>query len=283
MYIKLIKHFSILIFFILLSITNSYANELVFWGTWETIKELKQSIDILDKKNDILENDLKDLNADYKLKSYLKKDLSLYEFRLIRKIVWEYNEDTKTIEDEMILDAKTWTWTIDNRRKLLEVKRVFYKWLIPYINKNYKSEYLDYIKKDAIIFNKQNIVKTDIVIKKDLLESKVSRIETKILEHKKYIDNSIKNIIETRLDEKISNLESNPSFIDLSDESKVKVLNKSIDKIKVKLENIEKSNWKYSSWILITTNISDDVLLKKIQTYDIAISKLETFKNKFIK
>jgi chaperonin cofactor prefoldin len=283
MYIKLIKHFSILIFFILLSITNSYANELVFWGTWETIKELKQSIDILDKKNDILENDLKDLNADYKLKSYLKKDLNIYQFRLIRKIVWKYNEDTKIIENEMILDAKIWTWAIDNRRRLLEVKRVFYKWLIPYINKNYKSEYLDYIKKDAIIFNKQNIVKTDIVIKKDLLESKVSRIETKILEHKKYIDNSIKNIIETRLDEKISNLASNPSFIDLSDESKVKVLNKSIDKIKAKLENIEKSNWKYSSWILITTNISDDVLLKKIQTYDIAISKLETFKNKFIK
>ena len=282
MYLKKTKHFLTIIFLLLVT-TNSYADELVFWGTWETIKELKQSIELLDKKKDILNNDLKNLNTDYKLKTYLRRNLSIVDIKKIREIVSDYNSDKKNIELDMLNDIKNSKWSIDNRKKLLEVKRVFYKWLIPYINKDYKKEYLDYIKKDAIIFNKQNIVNTDIVIKKDLLEAKVSRIEHKILEHKKYINNSIKNIIETRLDNKIISLSENKNFIKLNDESKVKVLNKTIDKIKIKLEKLEKSNWKSWTWLYVNSNIIDNLLLKKIQTYNIAILKLELFRDKFIK
>jgi len=282
MYLKKTKHFLTIIFLLLVT-TNSYADELVFWGTWETIKELKQSIELLDKKKDILNNDLKNLNTDYKLKTYLRRNLSIVDIKKIREIVSDYNSDKKNIELDMLNDIKNSKWSIDNRKKLLEVKRVFYKWLIPYINKDYKKEYLDYIKKDAIIFNKQNIVNTDIVIKKDLLEAKVSRIEHKILEHKKYINNSIKNIIETRLDNKIISLSENKNFIKLNDESKVKVLNKTIDKIKIKLEKLEKSNWKSWTWLYVNSNITDNLLLKKIQTYNIAILKLELFRDKFIK
>jgi hypothetical protein len=49
MFIRRIFTFLVIIAIWSLNLTNSYADELVFWGTWETIKELKQSIDVLDK------------------------------------------------------------------------------------------------------------------------------------------------------------------------------------------------------------------------------------------
>ena len=273
----------IMILISLFKVTNSYANELVFWGTWETIKELKQSIKELDKEKNILNKDLNTLNTDYKLKSFLRNNISKSEFIVIKKIVSTYNLNKETVELSIYNDAKKNLSILDNRKKLLEEKRVFYKWLIPFIQTKSKKDYLAYIKKDATIFNKQNIVNTDIVVKKDLLENKVNRIEDTILKHQKFINNSIKNIIETRLDSKINNLKTNSTFKVLNNESKVKVLNKTIIKIKIKLENLQISKWNTNSWILINSTISDNILIKKIKTYNIAISKLELFKNQFIK
>ena len=49
-------------------------------------------------------------------------------------------------------------------------------------------------------------------------------------------------VIETKLDEKITNLNQNETFKVLNTESKIKVLNKTIDKVKLKLNDLEDSN-----------------------------------------
>jgi hypothetical protein len=171
------------------------------------------------------------------------------------------------------------------RRLLLEEKRKLYSWLIPYINIRYKAEYLDYIRTDAKIFNEQKDVSTDIISKQEILSNKVEIIENKIQEHKDYLNESIKIVIETKLDEKITNLNQNETFKVLNTESKIKVLNKTIDKVKLKLNDLEDSNnlnWSWAlnnSWTWIIVNSNSNILDKKIQTYYIAVEKLEEFRN----
>jgi hypothetical protein len=111
--------------------------------------------------------------------------------------------------------------------------------LIPYIDKKYKIRYLEYIKSDAKIFNEQNNLTTNIISKKEILSSKVENIENKIKEHNDFINESIKKVIEDRLDEKINNLKLNESFIVLNTESKIKILNKTITKIENKIKEFK--------------------------------------------
>jgi len=281
MFIKRINTFLVIITICLLNITNSYANELAFWGSWETIKELKQSIDVLDKVNTELKNDFNELNTNYKLKTFLRNNLTRYEFLKIKKIVSEYNANIAEIEEKLLLNAKKWLPVLEERRKLLEEKRTFYNGLIPYINIDYRKEYLEYIRRDADLFKKQNIVSTDIEVKKEILDTKVTKIESEIIKHKEYIKDSVRQIIESRLDLKIKNLSENETFTVLNEESKVKVLDKTIRKIKIKLQNLENSRIKTQSWALIESWSA--ILENKIQTYKIAVDKLESFKETLVK
>ncbi len=259
--------------------TNSYAWELSILWTGKTIKELNNSIKILDNEKNKIENDFSELNTDLKLKTFLRKNISRFEFNKIKELVINYNKNEKELNEKLLLEAKKWLDIKNTRKKLLENKRFFYNWLIPFININHKKEYLEYIKRDAELFKKKNIISVDIEVKKDILDNKVSRIESEIKKHKDYINKSIKNIIDTRLEQKINNLKNNDWFKFLSNESKVKVLEKTIRKIKIKLSNY--TNKINLSWTWINqenTNIDN-----KLETYKIAIEKLENFKNIYIK
>ncbi|MCD5385304.1 hypothetical protein LRZ95_01405 [Candidatus Gracilibacteria bacterium] len=259
--------------------TNSYAGELSILGTGKTIKELNNSIKILDNEKNKIENDFSELNTDLKLKTFLRKNISRFEFNKIKELVINYNKNEKELNEKLLLEAKKGLDIKNTRKKLLENKRIFYNGLIPFININHKKEYLEYIKRDAELFKKKNIISVDIEVKKDILDNKVSRIESEIKKHKDYINKSIKNIIDTRLEQKINNLKNNDGFKFLSNESKVKVLEKTIRKIKIKLSNYtNKINLSGTGINQENTNIDN-----KLETYKIAIEKLENFKNIYIK
>lgn len=217
-------------------------------------------------------NDLDVLNTDHKLKSFLKKDLTLNELNIIRSLVNEYNTNKNKIESILLVKEKELNSIIEEKKLILEEKKYFYSKLIPYIDWIYNNEYLEYIEWDIKIFNEQRNVETDLIAKKELLNNKVEVIETKIQEHKDYINENIKKVIETRLDEKIKKLSENEAFKMLNHDSKIKVLEKTIVKIKIKLQNLELSSTVFTNWIINTLD-------KKVQTYNTAVDKLEVFKN----
>lgn len=217
-------------------------------------------------------NDLDVLNTDHKLKSFLKKDLTLNELNIIRSLVNEYNTNKNKIESILLVKEKELNSIIEEKKLILEEKKYFYSKLIPYIDWIYNNEYLEYIEWDIKIFNEQRNVETDLIAKKELLNNKVEVIETKIQEHKDYINENIKKVIETRLDEKIKKLSENEAFKMLNYDSKIKVLEKTIVKIKIKLQNLELSSTVFTNWIINTLD-------KKVQTYNTAVDKLEVFKN----
>ena len=274
------KFFLTLLAFIaiwLYSTTNSFDIELVLLDDWKTIKENIEEINILDKENSDLNLELLELNTDYRLKTFLRKDLNIVELNKIRRIVASYNTNRSRIELVLFQKAKSLVPVIKERRFLLEEKRVFYNWLIPYINKEYKEDYLEYIKWDAKIFNEQKDLTTDIIAKKEILNNKVEVIELKIQEHKNFINETLKKVIESKLDEKINQLKKNQSFKNLSNSSKIKVLDKTIVKIKLKLENLKNPSIESWSWIVLQI-ISNSLLDKKMQTFWIALDRLVKFK-----
>lgn len=246
--------------------TNSYFNELAFLDEWKTIKELKENIDYLDKTKVKLNEELKELKTDYKLKLFLKKDLKRFEINKIKFIVSEYNKNTLFIENTLELKAKKFLPILEEKKLLLEEKRKLYSGLIPYINPIYKKDYLNYIKDDTRLFSKQKSVSTDIIIKKEILNNKVDIIETKIKEYNDYTNQNIKKVINSKLEEKINNLNNNENFKILSSSYKRAVLDKTIQKIKLKLLNLEKLK-------------IDSSKTMRIETYNIAIEKLEKFRD----
>lgn len=257
--------------------SNSYANESDILDETKTIKELNENINTLDKTTLDLDNELKTLNTDYELKAFLRRDLTILELNRIRKIASEYNTNKVEIEAKLLLKAKELEPIVVERRLLLEEKRNLYSGLIPYINGRYKTEYLDYIKRDAKIFNEQYKVTTNIITKKEILSTKVETIETRIKKHNDFINESIREIIESRLDEKINNLRANENFIELNTESKIKVLDMTIEKIKAKLEEFKITDTDTGTWVLV--QINNTILTKKIDTYNIAVEKLEEFRD----
>jgi len=270
--------FLALIAFWLYSTTNSFDTELVFLDDWKTIKENIEEIHTLDKENSELNSELSELNADYRLKAFLRKDLTLVELNKIRRIVSTYNTNRSRIELILFQKAKSLVPVLKERKLLLEEKRIFYSGLIPYINTKFKSDYLEYIKWDAKIFNKQKNITTDLIAKKEILNNKVEILETKIQKHKDFINETLKKIIQSKLDEKITQLNQNERFIALSSSSKIKVLNKTIAKINIKIEKLKKPNINTWSWKILEI-LNNSLLDKKIQTFWIAVEKLEEFRD----
>ena len=258
--------------------TNSYDTELEFSDDWKTIKELKENIDYLDKANSELDEEFKNINVDYELKSYFINDLNYTEFHNLKSLVSNFNIKKISLEKQISDKVKKNSSTIDEKKALVEEKRWFFNSLIPYIDSKYNDKYLEYIKSDVQNFEEQKDADADIIIKKEILNNKVVKIETKIQEHKDYINKNIQAIIEKKLDEKIINLKNNESFKTLSWDSKRKILGKTIVKIKDKLSNIKKSIISITNtWS--TTKKDDNLIDKKIHTYQVAVEKLENFRD----
>lgn len=275
------KKYLITLFFLItfsyINTANSNLNELAFSSENKTIRELKENIDDLNYRNSLLENDFKLLNSDYKLKGFLKEDLTKLQFNMVKKVVSKYSLEKNNIENKIEENLKHLKDIKELENNFLWIKKDFYIWLMPYIKNSSKNEYLEYIKSDIEILNKQNDLNTNIIVKKEVLNTKISSIEEKIKEHKEYINENIANIANETINKKIENIANNSSFIELNTQSKIKIIEQSIVKIRIKLQNNEK--WFNNSWSLLFTS---DLNNMNENIYIIAINALESFKNSLI-
>lgn len=256
--------------------TNSYDKELSNFDDWKTIKELKESIDYLDRANAELDENFKNLDIDYEVKRFLRTNLNDNELKNVRYLISVFNTNKSKIESDITSKLKNKQTIVDEKKSLVEEKRKFFNWLIPYINVEFDDEYLNYIKVNVQIFTEKK--STDLDTKKEILNNKVWAIETKIQEHRNYINENMKKLIESKLEEKLINLSNNDTFKALSKDSKVKVLNKTIEKIAQKLDKLKINN-STNTWTL--SKFWSDLMDKKVQTFIIAMSKLEDFRDTF--
>ncbi|MBT3726158.1 hypothetical protein HOG21_00180 [bacterium] len=207
----------------------------------KSIRELKENLTTLDDNSKKLDNQFDELNADYRLKAFLRQDLSKTDIGKLKEIIANYNKSKNIIELKQYNDAKHMNPVIEEKKLLLIEKKKLYSALIKYIDTRFKKQYLEYIRHDAMIFDKQYNITTDIIRKKEILHTKVETIEIKIKKHKKNLNDNLKKVIESKINQKIANLKVNEKFKLLNIETKVKVLDKTITKLNIKLQNYKRS------------------------------------------
>ena len=257
------------------NISNTNAKLVSFSGD-TTIRQLQTNIWKLNNINNNLQDDIYSLNHNYNVKKYLKINLTDQEIKLIKSKIWFYNDQKIRFENILKTNSHKLQKVEYEKKQLMYIKRDFYKFLLWYIHLDYKNEYFKYIKEDLNIYNKQNIIKSNIISSREKLDKKVEALEDRITTHKVLINHSINEIIKNRITQKINNLKYNKKYIILDNETKIKVLEKTIVRLKIKKQNYISTN---NMYLLMNKNIAD----KKIKSYDYAILMINEYKETLIR
>ncbi len=250
--------------------------EVVFDENSKTIKELKNDLDKIEKKEEIISNKIENFIKDSKLKDYIRRDLTSAEKSKLEKLITNYNFKKSNLE------KKLW-WLSDPedlkkvQNKLLDEKIDLYKKMINFIKPNKYKFYLEYIKSDTKILVEKKEIVTEKVETKKVISKKVEILEEKIKEHKISLENDIKELINKKLEEKIKSLEKNKDFVNLTTKNKIRLLDKTIAKAKNKLRLLQDSLNKLEKPVFLES------YKLKINVYELSIEKLVKFREKVIK
>lgn len=265
-----------IVLFFIIWFTTVFTNT-VFSATWDsttvshdnekTIKELKENINLLNKDKKYLNLEFSILNKDLKLQSFFRENLSSVEVQNIKYIINKYLASKNRLEESINQKAKDLLDTTEDKNSLFNKKKDFYKSLVPFIRKDKLKEYLDYISLDVKILKEKKDVDTKLIIKKEIINNKVERIEERIIEHRESLDTKFKALIEAKINEKIETLRNNDKFKGLTPELQARVVDKVIEKIKLQIS------------ILEPVVDKTDALLRKLEVYRILLLKLDNFKN----
>jgi hypothetical protein len=153
------------------------------------------------------------------------------EIQDIKYIINKYLYSKNNLEDSIVEKAKDLQDTTEDKNTLFNNKKEFYKSLVPFIRKDKLNEYLEYISLDVKILKEQKDVDTKLIIKNEIINNKVERIEEKIIEHKTSLDTKFKTLIEVKINEKVERLRNNEKFKLLYLDLKIKVVDRVIEKI----------------------------------------------------
>lgn len=270
------KLFLFIILFLTISWTKSYAWDLVLSDETKTIRELKESIEWLDKVRNDLYTKLQDFSPDQKLKTFFRDDLTMADLENLKLIIEQYINHKSLLEAELLDSSKKLLDVTDIRIKLLWEKKELYTNMTQFIKVESYQNYLDFIKSDTAIYSERKEIDSSIYRKQEIINNKVTILEEKIKEHKSYLEDSLKILVEWRMDEKITILSNNKSFLELDNTDKIKILEKTILKINNTIETMKTD----SIWENISTfvKVNND---KKIEIYNIVLQKLEDFKNSY--
>ena len=219
-----------------------------------SIDEIQTNIEELNQTNTSLDTRLEELQNSDVIRWFFRKNLTQEELDNLGEIISSYLENRKQTQ-------------ADDINAIIILKKALYKNMTPYIDINQMESYLWYIQDDASIIKEQDNVIKEISKNKELLDSKVDFIETKIQDHKISFSESLYQLIGERIDNKLALLREWSKFSTLSAESKVSVLNKTIRKIKIRIAN--------------TQQIEDrtDVLETRLNLYYIILERIEEFKS----
>jgi hypothetical protein len=265
-----------IIIFLSLLCSLTVCNYTAFSASWDlsnisqdsdkTIKELKQNINLLNKDKKYLNLEFSILNKDLKLQSFFRENLSSLEVQNIKYIINRYLFSKNQLEESIIDKATKLQDTTDDKNLLFNKKKEFYKSLVPFIRKDKLKEYLEYISLDVKILKEKKDVDTKLIIKNEIISSKVEKIEEKIIRHRESLDVKFKALIEEKINTKIDTLRTNEKFKGLSTDLQVDVVDKVVGKIKFQISTLQS--------IIDQT----DALSRKLEVYKILLSKLEEFK-----
>ena len=136
--------------------------------------------------------------------------------------------------------------------------------MTPFIKVDLLQQYLKFIKENIEIVRDDKDLKEQIYKERELFDRKVDSLKEKIEENRKILDERIRKIVATRIDEKIQVILTNPDYINLSQDSKISVFQKILIKIQ------ERKN------TLLLIKNKTTILEKKIEIFQLFEEKIQT-------
>lgn len=229
----------IVIFFVfLLTISVIYA-EVDLSDENKSIRQLKENITELDKNKTVIIDEIKKNNPIDNLTWYFKDNLNNSDLEEIKYIISSYIERRDELYLELENLAKNLDSTDEIKNSLLEEKKILYKSLLPFISTYNYDNYLEYIRSETTLYNEKNWLESDIIRKNEIISNKVEILEEKITRHKSYIEDSLRIIVNERMEQKLEIIRNNDKFKELSYQEKIDFLDNTIYKIDGKISELE--------------------------------------------
>ncbi len=247
-------------FVFLLTISVSYA-EVDLNDENKSIRELKENITELDKSKTVIIDEIRKNNPIDDLTWYFNDNLTSADLEEIKNIINVYIKRKNELYLELENKAKNLDSTDEIKSSLLEEKKFMYKSLLPYISTYNYDNYLEYIKSETTLYNEKTWLESDIIRKNEIISNKVEILEEKIIRHKSYIEDSLRIIVNERMEQKLEIIRKNPKFIKLSYLEKIEFLDNTINKIDGKINELEEL-WQNDSYQLNNKKISIYILVK---------------------
>ncbi len=260
-----------IIFLFLINIPYSvwvYSFSWVISSSSWTIKEIKEKLYDLQNNQRDLKIESKSLYQDQRLRTFFRDNLRRSEIKSIEFIINNYTYKKNTTNKVLLEKAANLEDVTNEKKSLLDQKKELYIRMTPYIKTSEMSRYLEYIKNDAKILKESKDIRTEIIVNNEILSTKVSIIEKRIEEHRNILNGALKIIVKQKIEQKINNLENNEKFKALRNELKLKVIEKTIVKVRILSSNLENDTDK------------SDIIIKKLEIYNLLLTELEAFKER---
>jgi hypothetical protein len=256
---------------LLIPIKSFWNNDLNFNDNTKTIRELRENIEELDRTKDELYIRSIDFSPDVVLRWYFRDDLTKSDLDELKNIIDDYNYNRRILEKDLNSLSRSLLDTSVVIKNLLEEKKDLYKKMTPFIKISHYDDYINYIKSDTSIYSKKTEIDSSIIKKNEIINNKVWVIEERIREHRTYLEDNLRLIVNQRLDERINIIAKNPWFIKLENSRKIEILNATLEKTNNEINKLTLSEW-----------FLNNSILQKIEIYNITYRKLEEFRNSFI-
>lgn len=234
----------------------------------KSIKELKQNIQDLEAEKEQIHQTFQQFTEEHgKLSSFFRSDLSSEEIAEIEELISLYNIYKERLNKQLLEKAKSFEVTNDEEVKFLQDRLDLFKRLVPYVEPEQLSEYVAYIKSDALFQKGKQEIAVEVERKKEILDTKVEHLKEKIVEHRQVLDEKLRITMVKKIQEKLEQIWKNPRFTELSLDERVMLLQKTLDRIEEKRKILEESAPEPA-----TLNY-----LKKMELFDLIESELEIF------
>jgi hypothetical protein len=218
---------------------------------WDNIQTLEEQSSTLDKKWE-----------DFKLQSgsistFLKRNLSDEEKILFQDIVSKYSGDARFLEQNLIEKIQSAWDTTDVKVKLIELKKQYYKDIASYVSAESMVAYLDFIRSDIELNQKNREIQETLYKDKIHLQEKVEILRGKIEENNQILENRIEQSLREKIGEKIQAIKNDSRFSQFSSDQKKILFEKTLERVIKKRQLLENE-------VLKTSLLEKKILLYKL-------------------
>ncbi len=226
----------------------------VFWASWnlinlnsasekpQTLREMQEVNQDLEQEQQNLEFKWVTFRSTSALWDFLKKDLSDLEREELEMIVVNYSKKIERLEKKIETTQEDTEILQKLRKDVLLLKQNFYKNLIVYMQVEKLNDFLRYINLDLSYREKSKDVAIELDRKNIERNERVAEIQEKIKDNTKRLHNQIKLKIMRRVWEKLDSFVSQKKFQSLSNQGRIQIFEKLIEKLSQKKQKLKSTS-----------------------------------------